>query len=127
MVTIDGENVWESGYIVYRLMGLVPDCPNVETIPSNDSVYWSHFAEGTLMSYLQNRTVVDITSEAWTGGAMGNLGEEGKDGVKQYAEWLKVRRLHWGRWSWLMHFTVVLLLTRRSNQSRSRESALSSL
>ncbi|KAL1406805.1 bifunctional glutathione transferase/peroxidase [Vanrija albida] len=49
---VDGRLLTESGFITHYLIGRYTS-PNVERTPSDDSVFWSHFAEGTLLLWLQ--------------------------------------------------------------------------
>jgi glutathione S-transferase len=88
VVEIDGEVVTESAYIIHRLLQLAPDSADVETVPSNDSIFWAHFAEGSQMNLLQAGAIIGATSSAWKSGKFGGLTEEGQAGVGKYAQWV---------------------------------------
>lgn len=52
MVIIDGKTCTESGAIVHRLLSTHSHA-GIEQNAGEDSVFWSHFAEGSLMLHLQ--------------------------------------------------------------------------
>lgn len=52
MTLPDGRMLTESGFIVHELLAAYPSA-GTEAAPSADSVFWSHFAEGSLMLHLQ--------------------------------------------------------------------------
>ncbi|BEJ13335.1 hypothetical protein CspHIS471_0305090 [Cutaneotrichosporon sp. HIS471] len=53
-VQVDGKVVTESGFIThYLLKHLNSGLPDLETSPSEDSIFWNHFSEGSLMLHLQ--------------------------------------------------------------------------
>ncbi|WOO84364.1 Glutathione S-transferase 3 [Vanrija pseudolonga] len=54
---IDGKLLTESGFITYYLLKHFSS-PNVEASPSDASVFWSHFAEGTLLLWSQPTVVL---------------------------------------------------------------------
>jgi glutathione S-transferase len=80
--------VTESAYILHRLLQLAPDNTDVETVPSNDSIFWAHFAEGSQMNLLQAGAIIGATGSAWGSGKVGGLGEEGRAAVGKYAGWV---------------------------------------
>lgn len=88
VLELDGEVITESAYIIHLLLQLAPDNKDVETTPSNDSVFWGHFAEGSQMNLFQAGAIIGATGAAWKGGVVGGLGEEGKEGVAKYTQWL---------------------------------------
>lgn len=54
-VTVDGRVLTESGFITHYLLAhLASGNPDLETPASDDSVFWSHFSEGSLMLHLQS-------------------------------------------------------------------------
>ncbi|ORX34484.1 hypothetical protein BD324DRAFT_636109 [Kockovaella imperatae] len=87
-VELDGELLVESGYIIDRILDLFPPGSDVESVPSNNSKFWSHYCEGSLVNYFQMSATLQITSAGWTSGAIGDLDEAGKAGVKKYANFL---------------------------------------
>ena len=87
---LDGESLAESGYIIERLLKLAPASADVETTPSDDSLFWNHFAEGSLMSHFQFGAMIQASSGAWVGGQAGDLDEGAKEGIKKYAGWFYV-------------------------------------
>ena len=91
---LDGEALTESGSIVHRLLTSYPSAGVEEAQSSHHSVFWTHFSEGTLMNMFLASRVVASTSGAWTRGQLGELGEEGREAVGKYSQWLVV-----GRWS----------------------------
>ena len=88
VVEIDGEVVTESAYIIHRLLQLAPEHTDVETVPSNDSIFWAHFAEGSQMNLLQAGAIIGATAGAWKGGKVGDLGEEGQAAIGKYSQWV---------------------------------------
>ena len=101
VVVLDGETLTESGYIVHRLISLFPDTADIETTPSNNSIFWSHFAEGSMMNLLQAGATVGALSAGWQGGAFGQIGDEEKEGIKKFAGFLTVRlSTVWGFAQW---------------------------
>ena len=89
MLELDGEALTESGSIVHRLLSRYA-VSGVESQAGRHSVFWTHFSEGTLMSMLHASSVVASTGGAWSKGIMGGLGEEGRDAVGKYSQWLLV-------------------------------------
>ena len=56
VVSIDGKLYAESGPIVHKLLSLTaPGRDSLEAETSEDSLFWSHFSEGSLMTLLQVR------------------------------------------------------------------------
>lgn len=52
VLEVDGKKLTESGYISYYLLTRHTS-PNTEAPPGDDSVFWAHYAEGTLQLWLQ--------------------------------------------------------------------------
>lgn len=97
IVELDGEVLTESGYIIHRLITGFPNS-NVEHAASNNSTFWSHFAEGSMMNLFQAGAVVGSTAAGFCRGMMGQLGEEEKNGVGRYSKWVLVRFSHLIGW-----------------------------
>lgn len=60
----------------------------METTPSNDSIFWAHFAEGSQMNLFQAGAFIGASSHAWAGGKVDGLSEEERKGIAKYAGWL---------------------------------------
>ncbi len=76
MVEIDGRIASETGSIIHNLLGAHP-AAGIESTPSNDSYFWSHFSEGTMMLHLQPSRVLGMMD-----GAMNKrLSKEGAEGA----------------------------------------------
>lgn len=90
-VELDGKLLVESGYIAHKLISSFPNS-KVERDASDDSTFWSHFSEGSLMTQLQLGISVLITSGAVASGQMPGveMGEEGRKAVGQYGKILMV-------------------------------------
>jgi glutathione S-transferase len=97
----------ESGYITHKLMTAFPNSA-VEKDASDDSIFWSHFSEGSLMTQLQLGISVMITSGAVASGQMPGveMSDEGRQAVGQYGKVLMVS--HWS----LYGFGWVRLMSR---------------
>ncbi|GMK56455.1 hypothetical protein CspeluHIS016_0302950 [Cutaneotrichosporon spelunceum] len=54
VLVVDGHTLTESGFITYYLLKHFPIPDEVESTPSDDSVFWNHFSEGSLMLHLQS-------------------------------------------------------------------------
>ena len=82
----------ESGYITHKLMTSYPSS-TIEKELSDDSCFWSHFSEGSLMTQLQLGISVMITTGAVASGQMPGveMSEEGRKAVGQYGKVLMVR------------------------------------
>jgi glutathione S-transferase len=92
-LTIDKETISESGYIIHRLLQLPsPNRAEVEETPSNDSVFWSHFSEGSQMNILQAERMVGATAAGVARGGVRveGVGEEGRGAVGKYGKWVSV-------------------------------------
>jgi glutathione S-transferase len=90
-LTIDSSTISESAYIIHRLLSIPsPNRGAVESTPSDDSVYWAAFAEGSLMNLMQAELTVAATAKAWEKGMVGGLAEEGKRAVGEYGKWMSV-------------------------------------
>jgi glutathione S-transferase len=81
----------ESGFITHKLITSYPSS-SVENDATDDSVFWSHFSEGSLMTQLQLGISVMITSGAVAAGQMPGveMSEEGRKAVGQYGKVLMV-------------------------------------
>jgi len=81
----------ESGYITHKLMTSFPSS-TIEKELSDDSSFWSHFSEGSLMTQLQLGISVMITTGAVASGQMPGveMSEEGRKAVGQYGKVLMV-------------------------------------
>lgn len=56
----NGERLTESGAIIFQLLSEAKNPPpELETKISRDSMFWSHFSEGSLMMYIQPRVAVN--------------------------------------------------------------------
>lgn len=91
MLELDGEVISESAYIIHRLLGLGPS-DSVETQPSNDSIYWSHFSEASQMNLMQAGAILGATSAGFS--QMVLKDDAGKEAVKSYNQWVQVSPLH---------------------------------
>ena len=88
VLELDGEVITESAYIIHRLLEIAPPGIDVETTPSNDSIFWAHFAEGSQMNLFQAGAVIGSTASAWAGGKVDGVSEEERKGIAKYAGWL---------------------------------------
>lgn len=81
----------ESGFITHKLITSFPSS-SIEKDASDDSVFWSHFSEGSLMTQLQLGISVMITSQAVANGQMPGveMSEDGRKSVGQYGKVLMV-------------------------------------
>lgn len=81
----------ESGFIIHKLITSFPN-DAVEREASDDSLFWSHFSEGSLMMQLQMGISVAITTGAVAHGQMPGveMSEDGRKGVGQYGKILMV-------------------------------------
>jgi len=88
---LDGKMIAESGFITHKLMTAFP-AQSVEKEASDDSIFWSHFSEGSLMTQLQLGISVMITTGAVASGQMPGveMSEEGRKAVGQYGKVLMV-------------------------------------
>lgn len=86
--------ITESAYIIHRLLQLgassdAPSKPDIEFVPSNDSFYWSHWAEGTQMIGLVAERILGATNK----GFAAQMPEgEARKAVEQYGQWTAVRQ-----------------------------------
>jgi len=87
----------ESGYITHKLMTSFPSS-TIEKELSDDSSFWSHFSEGSLMTQLQLGISVMITTGAVASGQMPGveMSEEGRKAVGQYGKVLMVSPDYFG-------------------------------
>lgn len=58
----NGETLTESAAIIYQLISENSPPPHIERTVSRNSMFWSHFSEGSLMMYIQPRVVVNAVS-----------------------------------------------------------------
>ena len=88
---LDGKMIAESGFITHTLMTSYPSS-TIEKEMSDDSCFWSHFSEGSLMTQLQLGISVMITTGAVASGQMPGveMSEEGRKAVGQYGKVLMV-------------------------------------
>lgn len=91
MLELDGEVISESAYIIHRLLALGPS-DSVETQPSNDSIYWSHFSEASQMNLMQAGAILGATSAGFS--QMVLKDDAGKEAVKSYNQWVQVGPVH---------------------------------
>ncbi|CAK9785960.1 hypothetical protein CC85DRAFT_328313 [Cutaneotrichosporon oleaginosum] len=63
VIEIDGRIASETGSIIHNLLAAHP-APGIESSPSNDSYFWSHFSEGTMMLHLQPSRVLGMMDGA---------------------------------------------------------------
>lgn len=91
MLELDGEVISESAYIIHRLLALGPS-DSVETQPSNDSIYWSHFSEASQMNLMQAGAILGATSAGFSQMALKD--DAGKEAVKSYNQWVQVGPVH---------------------------------
>lgn len=94
---LDDTTLTESAAILTRLLRLFP-APHTEPYPSETALYWSHFAEGSLMLYLQPARFADLgarelLSSAASASAAGEAGVEGmgdeRRGVERMNAWFQ--------------------------------------
>nr|WPS94660.1 Glutathione S-transferase [Naematelia aurantialba]WRH23611.1 glutathione S-transferase [Naematelia aurantialba] len=89
VLELDGEILTESGYIVHRLIRhFAKQAASVLDTSSNDSIFWSHFSEGSLMLMLQAATMSSLTAGAFAAGQAGGLNEAERAGVAKYRSWM---------------------------------------
>ncbi|RXK39040.1 hypothetical protein M231_03664 [Tremella mesenterica] len=90
VVELDGELLAESGSIVRRLLALkdAPGRENLEDVTGDDSAFWSHWCEGSLMTFFQASALIGGSSQAFLAGAGGPISEEGNKSVGDYATWV---------------------------------------
>lgn len=93
-MTVDSKVLTESGFIIHYLLTHFPS-GNVEATPSDDSTFWSHTSEGSLMLQLQAGVMVQLTAGAMAAGKIPgvNLGDEGKGALGGYAKFFNVSGL----------------------------------
>ncbi|WVQ97948.1 hypothetical protein IAU59_005067 [Kwoniella sp. CBS 9459] len=92
---LNGKTLTESAFIIHQILALpeaIEGAKNgsvdVEVNETEDSVFWSHFAEGSMMNLFQASAIIGATGQAWKGGAVGGLDEGGKEAVSKYSQWL---------------------------------------
>ena len=90
MLQLDGETLTESGYIIHKLLALPRSSSAIESHPSDHSLFWSYYSEGSMITLIQAGAIITGTSNAWKGGHTGDLNDEGKEGVAKYSGWLLV-------------------------------------
>ncbi|ORY27740.1 putative glutathione transferase [Naematelia encephala] len=89
VLQLDGETLTESGYIVHRLFQeFGKKASGSLDTESNDSVFWSHFSEGSLMIAFQAWAVTNMSAAAFISGQAGGLDESERAGVAKYRSFL---------------------------------------
>ncbi|RSH83836.1 hypothetical protein EHS25_005451 [Saitozyma podzolica] len=95
-LTIDSSTISESAYIIHRLLALPsPNRAAVEATPSDDSVYWAAFAEGSLMNLMQAELTVAATAKAWERGMEAVFRPQTKVNLEQVEQYLASRPGHY--------------------------------
>ncbi|OWZ31803.1 glutathione transferase [Cryptococcus neoformans C23] len=96
---LDGRLLTESAYIIHTLLSL-PEVQqaaqkgeiDVQVENTNDDVFWSHFAEASMMNLLQGMATVGATSQGWLSGkvpGLPELSEDEKKGIQKYSSWVQ--------------------------------------
>lgn len=95
MIELDGEVISESGNIMERLVQVARESgkASAETTPSHDSTYFAHFAEGTLMLWMQASTLITITTGPMAFARASGASEDEQKVVERYAEWVQANFL----------------------------------
>ncbi|WVQ84151.1 hypothetical protein IAT38_006298 [Cryptococcus sp. DSM 104549] len=97
---LDGNLVIESAFIIHTLLAL-PEVKqaaekgeiDVQVENTPDDVFWSHFAEGSMMTLLQAGAMSGGTAAVWTSGQVPNVSDEEKEGIKKYSGWFQEQYL----------------------------------
>ncbi|OCF76815.1 glutathione transferase [Kwoniella mangroviensis CBS 8886] len=96
---LDGHTLTESAFIIHKLLRL-PDIQtkkdqlDVQVDSTDDDVFWSHYAEGSMMNLFQASAIVGATSNAWVNGmVVGQLEEGDKKAVQGYSGFLTTKYL----------------------------------
>ncbi|WVW78591.1 hypothetical protein I302_100547 [Kwoniella bestiolae CBS 10118] len=88
---LDGKVITESAYIIYKLLSLPSVQSNkteldIQVEQTDDDIFWSHYAEGSMMNLFQASAIVQATSAAYVNGmVVGQLEEGDKEAVKGYS------------------------------------------
>ncbi|WVR04539.1 hypothetical protein IAU60_001546 [Kwoniella sp. DSM 27419] len=93
-VLLDNKVLTESAFIVHTLLKQAEVQQkakdgelDVEVEETDDTVFWSHFAEGSMMNLFQAGAIVSATGGAWASGKVGGLSQEEATGVGKYTKW----------------------------------------
>jgi glutathione S-transferase len=91
-VTLNGESFGESGYVIHRLLTdpsvlSATKNPDIETTPSNDSVFWAHASEAACMTWFQSSAMVGAGARAWVSGTVGDADDKDKTAIQKFAGW----------------------------------------
>lgn len=85
MLEVNGKILSETGFIVHYLMTHYPHA--LEGTPSDSSVFWSFFSEGSLMLHLQPGRIVGMAASVLPN-KPGTTPEQGQ-GITTMANWLR--------------------------------------
>ncbi|ADV24625.1 glutathione transferase [Cryptococcus gattii Ru294] len=96
---LDGRLLTESAYIIHTLLTL-PEVQqaaqngeiDVQVDNTNEDVFWSHFAEGSMMNLFQAMATVGASSQGWLSGKVPGLpemSEDEKKGIQKYSSWVQ--------------------------------------
>jgi glutathione S-transferase len=89
VVTVDSKNLTESGFIIHSIISNYPNS-SVESSPSDDSIFWSHFSEGSMMTLFQGGAAVGAIAGGFSKGMMGEVDEGEKKGIDKFARFFAV-------------------------------------
>jgi glutathione S-transferase len=74
----------ETGFMVHYLLAHIPH-PGLEQHPSDDSYFWSHFSEGTMMLHLQPALLLSMGAEGLA--KKGGTTESQAEGINILYNW----------------------------------------